>query len=1085
MRFLTAVGGEGGIGQLDALEQKVLAANPILEAFGNAKTLRNNNSSRFGKFTEMHFSFAAQGQPAVSGAVIETYLLEKSRLVSHVAGERGFHVFYQLLAGKPAGVPLDSAAAYTYLAGGSDTAIPGVDDAAEFKTLTDAMASLGFSAAEVSGCWSILAGLLALGNVTFAGADGGAASLDKSAAVAVAGASGSLGLADRALQERLMNRSIKAGAEESVVVALPADEAANARDALAKYVYGKLFDWLVARINQSVPGTGADAFIGILDISGFEIFEENSFEQFCINFANEKIQFYFNWQILKQEQEIYELEGLRYRQVDYEDNAPLIELIEDKRSGVFALLDEACLMPRGDDTSFTIKVHTTHSANDYLSKPKHSRSAKKRLLDQECFVINHFAGDVCYETARFLAKNNDTIHDELIALLTTSSVPFVKGLFPAAKAEVVAYGPTGGRFKSVSSTFRTQLTSLMDTLNATNSHFIRCIKPNADQSPRSFDSNSVMTQLQYSGMCAALLLMQAGFPTRISFGELHSRYAPKMPPMLQKLKPNIFCEALLVALDLDGGKDFQMGLTKVFFRPGKLAIMDQLTMNTPENVEVIVAKVRKWLARKRFYAAAHAVAAVNRMGKIIQGIRAFRRFRQAANVMLRVARFARPVLRSVRKRIYSEEVVRKRKAEEAERQRLELETKLKREAEEEAKRQAELARIQKDEEEKQRRIEEEKRKQAEALKALEGRIAELSEANAGLTVKLAAAVDTSTKTATALETELTETKSTLGGKVAGLDEALKSEQRKSEQQQETVAQLTATNSDNDARLQELAALVDSLQTRLAAEEQSSAELRDELRAERHGHEDDNHSSAVELADLRRKYKMEVGVKDAVTASLKFDKSNLTGKLKAAGERFVKTTDGYKTQVEKLQDDLDVAAADQSMLTDQKTRLQTDLNSEVAEKETLQRERTNLIDVAVRCQEFQQKLRNIYTKLKKDSDLISLIYGDQSYETMIRHNTKAGAIMKQGGSNVQKWQTRFLVLVDCFLLYYANKKDKSPKGVIRMYQAIPDKVDLSGISKDFGITVIDKVDGHEYFFSATDEAEQTAWVENLTKAGKSA
>jgi myosin-6 len=274
---------------------------------------------------------------------------------------------------------------------------------------------------------------------------------------------------------------------------------------------------------------------------------------------------------LQQEQEIYELEGLRFRKVEYVDNQPVIDVAEDRRSGVFALLDEACLMPRSSDQTFTTTVHSKHLGSKFLTAPINRRGVKKRLLEDEAFVVLHFAGEVTYETSRFLDKNNDTIHDELLAVLAGSANPFVRSLVPVVEAEECTYGPSGGRFKSVSANFSGQLGKLMGVLQKTTSHFIRCIKPNEMQKPMVLEPVSVMTQLRYSGMCAALILMQAGFPTRVSFQELYDRYKPHMPRQLLKLKPITFCEAILVALDLDGGRDFQMGLTKVFFRPGKLA----------------------------------------------------------------------------------------------------------------------------------------------------------------------------------------------------------------------------------------------------------------------------------------------------------------------------------------------------------------------------------------------------------------------------------------------------------------------------------------------------------------------------------
>lgn len=366
-----------------------------------------------------------------------------------------------------------------------------------------------------------------MGNIEFAISKSKAETteVDKGSADTLAAAADLLGLDKTTLSDRLVQRVMVAGGGDTFTIPLTVQESIYARDALAKYIYGHLFDWIVRRINDSIPCQNSSQFIGILDISGFEIFDCNSFEQFCINFSNEKIQQYFNLQILKQEQEIYDLEGLRWKKVDYQDNQSIIDLVESRRGGILALLDEECLMPKATDRSFAIKVHTTHLNNSFLAKPKFSRG-KKRLNEDEAFVVRHFAGEVVYETANFLDKNNDTLHADLTQLLTTGKKPFVAALFPKTKEEEedIVYSQGGtGRFKSVGARFNKQLSTLMGKLNKTTSHFIRCIKPNSNQKPDEYNSNEVMVQLRYSGMCAALILMQAGFPTRCSFDDLYER----------------------------------------------------------------------------------------------------------------------------------------------------------------------------------------------------------------------------------------------------------------------------------------------------------------------------------------------------------------------------------------------------------------------------------------------------------------------------------------------------------------------------------------------------------------------------------
>eukprot|EP00039_Didymoeca_costata_P004049 m.71095 g.71095 ORF g.71095 m.71095 type:complete len:1393 (+) comp12208_c0_seq1:11-4189(+) len=1203
MRFMAAVGGKGEIGSIDQLEQKVLDANPLLEAFGNAKTVRNNNSSRFGKFTQLHFERnAADMVASLSGASIETYLLEKSRVLSHQNSERSFHIFYQLLAANPKlGKPMDQ---YGFLSKGNCTTIEGVDDVEEFATVKKAMDSIGVTSQEQSDLWDVLIGLLELGNVSFEdqGEDKAAdpAQLTKEGKAAVVAAGSALKMDADTLETRMLTREMKAGGDEAITIQLSNMEAGHARDSLCKYIYGQIFTWLVDKINKAVPGTNADSFIGILDISGFEIFEHNTFEQFCINFANEKIQQFFNSQILRQEQEIYELEGLRYRKVEFDDNQSLISLIDAKRTGIFALLDEACLMPRGNDKSFSIKLHTTHSAHNALMKPKYTKGNKKRLKDDEAFVIGHFAGAVTYETTGFLDKNNDTIHDGLLSVLSESKSKFMKDLCPKEEDEI-SFGPHGGRFKSVSARFTKQLASLMTTLNKTVSNFIRCIKPNQLQKPAILDRNSVMTQLRYSGMCAALLLMQAGFPTRISFKELHERYASRMPAMLQKLKPVTFCEALLVALDLDGGKDFQMGLTKVFFRSGKLAFMDELTTAAPENVEAIVKKVKVWLARKRFFAAGHAVRALVRTMKLVEGYRAFLRFRKAANIMTRIVRGINPVLVRVRKKLYSEEVMRKRREEEEERKRKEDEERKRKEEEELARQKAEEERIRKEEEERQQAIERERKRQEEERRNFEARIAELTElcatqaskietsesqlkeskkmletereakttleqkvitcedqikaddqkmtalnqrmeeekvsmqekleelgnaykgdqatqvarlqkmeeeksalegklrdsteSNRALQAELDSLKarhqelkDNSTtkqnelqKSCDEIETTLNETKSSLEGKVAKLEEELALVSSALQTTKDDLAKRTEEKSKLTNLLETFTAVGENLKAKLKESETTGEALAELLRKERHGREDDNHANKQLIEEIQAKAINDLEVKDAVITSLKSDKATLEADLKKEVQHASITIAEYIEAQGELQDKVKTLSNE---LREEKNT-NSSLTAKLAEVEenvnVLQKEKANLIDVAIKCQESQLKLRSIYGKFKKEAELLSLVYDDISYENLMRSAIKVGMLSKQAGSNVKKWDARQIIVLDKFCVFYETRKAKTPKGIIRMDHSRAEGVDLSGIGKQFGIRVTDMTTTKEYFFCAQSDPEREEWIDALERA----
>lgn len=403
---------------------------------------------------------------------------------------------------------------YKYLSQSGCTTIEGVDDSKEFAAVKKALSDIGVSSDTQDNLFQILAGILGLGNIAFSTQEVKEKSNTEDRTIITSqdylvNAAAMFGLTKEDLEDKLLHRSITVGGKtpktspannnaDKYKIPLTPQEATYSRDALSKYIYGTLFDWLVSKINQSLPSKDSAAFIGILDISGFEIFENNSFEQVCINFANEKIQQYFNRQILKQEQEIYLLEGLQWRKVEYKDNQDVIDLVEAKKNGLLALLDEECIIPKGSDHSFCAKVHTTHASNAYLEAPKPSSQSKKKLNKDEGFIVKHFAGEVCYTVSGFLDKNNDTLHDDLLQLLFQSKKPFMKEIFPTVEDDDAS--TTGNRrFKSVSSKFQQQLASLMEQLNNTTSHFIRCIKPNQLQKPDIFENDGVMTQLRYNG----------------------------------------------------------------------------------------------------------------------------------------------------------------------------------------------------------------------------------------------------------------------------------------------------------------------------------------------------------------------------------------------------------------------------------------------------------------------------------------------------------------------------------------------------------------------------------------------------------
>lgn len=619
MKYLANLGGVDG--HLSSLEETILEANPVLESFGNAKTIRNKNSSRFGKFTEIHFD----NNFKLSGAAISHYLLEKSRIVTQNADERNYHIFYELCAGasvqQKAAFTLMPAKDFRYLA--NCVTVEGFDDVAHFNNTFRAFKTIGLSDEEINGALSVCAAVLHIGNIDFEETTsgttaGGSVVKDPAGAYKPAAvAAGLLGCDVEKFKEALTTRMMSAvGKGAAIRKELKAVDALSARDALAKAVYKNLFDWLVARINHSLPLTSSSSFIGVLDIAGFEYFENNSYEQFCINYCNEKLQGFFNEKVLKQEQDIYRKEGIRVDPIEYLNNDDAIELIEDPKTGIFALLDEETKMPQANDKRFTTTVHDKHGKHPKFSGPRKAPlKSNQKLKDDEAFLVRHYAGAVCYNTAFFIDKNNDALHTDMETMLAGSSVPFVKALIDSIPAEEKA-APGKLSFFSVGAKFKKQMKELMGKLLTTNAHFVRCVKPNFKQVPNFFDGVDVLQQLHCGGMLEALELMQKGFPSRTDFQSLYDQYKVLLPPKLQALSPRTFCEALIFSLG-SNANDFQFGLTKVFFRAGKYALLDEITRQDESMSKVLIAKVLRYLTSKRWRRAMYAAIASQRlMGKI-------------------------------------------------------------------------------------------------------------------------------------------------------------------------------------------------------------------------------------------------------------------------------------------------------------------------------------------------------------------------------------------------------------------------------------------------------------------------------------
>ncbi|KAF9002046.1 myosin 5 [Cyathus striatus] len=603
------------------IERQILATNPILEAFGNAKTTRNDNSSRFGKYIQILFD----GKQEIVGARIRTYLLERSRIVFQPLTERNYHIFYQLCAGAPLkerkdlGLDTDITKFHYLKQGGpSSTPIAGVDDAEEFRATQQALSTVGISVEKQWAVFRLLAALLHLGNVKITQLRSDANLDDNDTALLLA--TRFLGVNLPEFKKWTVKKQITTRSEK-IITSLSAAQATVVRDSVAKFVYACMFEWLVAIVNESLAGENGDAaeraemFIGVLDIYGFEHFQKNSFEQFSINYANEKLQQEFNSHVFKLEQEEYVKEEINWTFIDFSDNQPCIDVIEGKL-GVLALLDEESRLPSGSDSSFLQKLNT-----QILAKPEFKNVYKKPRFGNTSFTIAHYALDVTYEVEGFLEKNRDTVPDEHMSLLAATKNPFLKEVLDAAlnstkSVEAQASNAvtttgvkrTGATKKPTQgSIFKASLITLMDTLSVTNVHYIRCIKPNEQKRPWEFQPQQVLGQLRACGVLETIRISCAGYPTRWTYEEFAERYYMLVPssdwqPMIQAMDLRKLCSMILEKTIADPDM-YQNGLTKIFFRAGMLAALESLRSERLNAMVTVVQKnMRRRMAMKKYKA---------------------------------------------------------------------------------------------------------------------------------------------------------------------------------------------------------------------------------------------------------------------------------------------------------------------------------------------------------------------------------------------------------------------------------------------------------------------------------------------------
>ncbi|XP_064257291.1 unconventional myosin-Ia isoform X2 [Passer domesticus] len=603
MSYVAAVSSKGE--EVNKVKEQLLQSNPVLEAFGNAKTVRNDNSSRFGKYMDIEFDF--KGEPL--GGVISNYLLEKSRIVRHVKGERNFHIFYQLLAGASPQLLQQlklrqDCGHYGYL-NREGSSLPGMDDAANFHAMQDAMRVIGFSPAEVTELLEVTAVVLKLGNVQLSSSfqASGMEACSISDPQELREVCELIGLEPGALERALCSRTVKAR-DETVLTSLTVPQGYYGRDALAKNIYSRLFDWLVNRINASiqVKSDKQRKVMGVLDIYGFEIFQDNGFEQFIINYCNEKLQQIFILMTLKEEQEEYVREGIQWTPVEFFDNSIICNLIENSTTGILAMLDEECLRPGvvNEDTFLTKLNQLLATHKHYESKEtQNARRVTDASLPPRCFRIHHYAGKVTYNVTGFIEKNNDLLFRDLSQAMWAARHALLRSLFPEGDPQKVSLKlpPTAG-FQ-----FKLSVALLMKNLYSKNPNYIRCIKPNDTKSAMVFTPELVLAQARYLGLMENVRVRRAGYAFRQLYGPFLQRYKmlnPRTWPRWDR-GDREGTEVLLAGLEFPA-EELAFGHTKIFIRsPRTLFDLERQRQERVAQLVTLIQKMfRGWRCRTQY-----------------------------------------------------------------------------------------------------------------------------------------------------------------------------------------------------------------------------------------------------------------------------------------------------------------------------------------------------------------------------------------------------------------------------------------------------------------------------------------------------
>ncbi|XP_076448222.1 unconventional myosin-XV-like isoform X2 [Babylonia areolata] len=616
LQYLAAVNRSG----TDLITEQILEASPLLESFGNAKTIRNDNSSRFGKYIEVFFQHGA-----IVGARTLEYLLEKSRIVTQAPEERNYHVFYEMLEAlgeeDKGRYGLQTAPKYFYLNQGGSAVIPGRDDADNFRKLRAAMDILRFSPEEQHTIHSILASVLHIGNVYFTPVhENNHDTVALGSNTEIQWVSHLLQLSEDWLKQALTCKVTETRGDR-VVSPYKLDQALDARDAIAKALYSRLFTWLVERVNLIIRPARHDktSSLAVLDIFGFEDFTQNSFEQLCINYANETLQFFFSQHVFRLEQREYSKEKIPWQHIHFQDNQPTIDLIATKPTGILHVLDDECNLPQSRDQSFLEKCHFHHSNNPLYEKP--------RMSDPE-FCIVHYAGRIKYNVLHFLEKNKDTLRSDVVELLCESQNKIMAEMFTELRDKVVTktLSKTTGRYvmakprtPTVAASFNESLLSLIDTMSRCHPYFVRCVKPNSRKTAMLFEKDVVMAQLRYTGMLDTIRIRRMGYPVRVRHPAFLQRYRCLLrgQKVAAHHQQSDVCAMILHTQGPAFKDHFQIGVSKVFLKETMEVHLDAEAARVQgQAAKCIQTRVRVFLLRRAFLRARAASCTLQRMARM-------------------------------------------------------------------------------------------------------------------------------------------------------------------------------------------------------------------------------------------------------------------------------------------------------------------------------------------------------------------------------------------------------------------------------------------------------------------------------------